>query len=424
MKRLLVWVLLIAVGTGMPLPAEVDPAQIQAWYDQGNAYMQQELFGTARKQFEKVLDAIPPQQRPATLQLVARCFYLEGKFQAAIITLKRAVLLAPTSDVTRQLLVLTMENVGEGEEARAWLARLDAEGPGELVVELGADPPEDEIRLHRDAANAEPPEPPSPHKTGAFRTSFSERSPLSEIDQYLERFHLSRKGLVESDPAQGSYDLASETFEVFAPDSYDPEKPAGLFVWVSPGNSGGLSRPENLKALSENNMIWIGANNSGNDRWHWYRTGLALDAAFNMAMLYNIDPQRVYIAGYSGGGRVASALAYLYPEVFTGGAFFYGSNYFRQVPVPTKPGAYWRAGFPTPPDGDLERMKREHSYVFVTGEHDFNREETKANSGMLLTDGFDHVTYIEIQGADHGYGLQGESFAKVIEALERRESGQ
>lgn len=424
MKRLLVLVLLFAVGTRMPLTAQVDPAQIQAWYDQGKAYMQQELFSTARKQFEKVLDAIPPQQRPATLQLVARCFYLEGKFQAAIVTLKRAVLLAPTSDVTRQLLVLTMENVGEGDEARAWLARLDAEGPGGLVVELGADPPEDEIRLHRDLAYAEPAEPPTPHRRGAFRTSFTERSPMSAIDQYLERFHLSRKGLVESDPAQGSYNLARETFEVFVPDSYDSERPSGLLVWISPANSGGLGRSENLKALAENNLIWIGANNSGNDRWHWYRTGLALDAAFNMAKLYNIDPARVFIAGYSGGGRVASALAYLYSEVFTGGAFFYGSNYFRQVPVPTKPGAYWRAGFPAPPDGDLERMKSEHSYVFVTGEHDFNREETKANSGILLTDGFEHVTYIEIQGADHGYGVQGESLARTLEALEKREASQ
>ena len=123
--------------------------------------------------------------------------------------LKRAVLLAPASDVTRQLLVLTMENVGEGDHARAWLDRLDAEGPGELIVELGADPPEDEIRLHRDAANAEPPEAPEPHKRGAFRTAFTDRAPLSSIDQYLERFHLSRKGLIESDPAQGSYDLVT-----------------------------------------------------------------------------------------------------------------------------------------------------------------------------------------------------------------------
>ena len=101
MTRSLLLACCLVFGIGEPLVAQVDPAQIQEWYDQGNAYMRQELFGTARKQFEKVLDATPPRQRPATLQLVARCFYLEGKFQAAIITLKRAVLLAPTSDESR-----------------------------------------------------------------------------------------------------------------------------------------------------------------------------------------------------------------------------------------------------------------------------------------------------------------------------------
>jgi len=419
MTRSLLLAFYLVFGMGEALAAQVEPAQIQEWYDRGNAYLRQELFGSARRQFEKVLDAVPPQQRPATLQLVARCFYLEGKFQAAIITLKRAVLLAPTSDVTRQLLVLTMENVGEGDDARAWLGRLDAEGPGGLAEELGADPPNDELQIHRDTANAVPPEPASPHKTGAFRTRFTKRSPLGTVDIYLDRFNFSRKGLVQSDPAQGNYDLASETFEVFVPESYDAEKPAGLLVWISPVSSGGLGRPENLKSLEAGNLIWIGANNSGNDRWHWYRTGLALDAASNMQELYSIDPERIYIAGYSGGGRVASALALLYPDVFRGGAYFFGSNYFRNVPVPDKPGAVWRAGFPPPAKDELESLKTEHSFVLLTGEHDFNRAETKANAGMYVQDQFQNVTYIEIPGADHGFGVEGEWLERVIEALDR-----
>jgi tetratricopeptide (TPR) repeat protein len=401
MTRSLLLACCLVFGIGEPLVAQVDPAQIQEWYDQGNAYMRQELFGTARKQFEKVLDATPPRQRPATLQLVARCFYLEGKFQAAIITLKRAVLLAPTSDVTRQLLVLTMENVEEGDDAR-----------------------EDELQLHRDTANAAPPEPAEPHKVGAFRTHFVEPSPSSTMDNYLDRFNYSRKALVQSDPAQGEYDLDAESFEVFVPESYNPDKPAGLLVWISPASSGGLSRPANLKVLEEENLIWIGANNSGNDRWHWYRTALALDAAHNMQQLYNIDPNRVYIAGYSGGGRVASALGLLYPEVFRGGAYFFGSNYFRPVPVPGKPGTMWRAGFPAPPDTDLERLKTRHSFVLITGEYDFNRDETKANAGMFVEDGFQRVTYIEIPGADHGYGVEGEWLAQVVKALDNPISAQ
>lgn len=398
--------------------SQVDAAQIQEWTLQGNQFLEQGLYASARREYQKVLDAIPPQQRPATLQRVARCFYLQGHFEAAIITLKRAALLAPTSNVTRQLLVVTMENDGRAAEAEAWLARLDGEGPAALAKELGADPPTDELQLHRDAGAAAPPELATPHRLGAFRTRFTERSPLSSVETYRDRYDRSREAMVQYDPAEGHYDLASESFEVFVPDNYSPEKPAGLLVWISPANSGGLGRPGNLKVLAEENLIWIGANNSGNDRWHWYRTGLALDAANNMQKLYNIDPERIYIAGYSGGGRVASSLALLYPEVFSGGAYFFGCNYFRQVDVPDKPGAYWRPGFPRPPKSVLAPLKKQHRFVLITGEHDFNRDETAAYFEEYKRDRFENVTYLEIPGADHGFGLEGEWLAQVVEALD------
>jgi len=418
MRKLLLLALLLGISPSGPLSSQVEPAQIQEWYMQANQFLEQGLYASARREYQRVLDAIPPQQRPATLQRMARCYYLQGHLEAAIVTLKRAALLAPTSDVTRQLLVVTMENDGRAEEARAWLARLDSEGPAALADELGADPPLDELQLHRDAAAATPPEPATPHHIGTFRTAFTERSPFSSVAIYQDRYKLSREGMVQSDPAEGNYDLASESFEVFVPDTYDPEKPSGLLVWISPANSGGLARPGNLDVLSEENLIWIGANNSGNDRWHWYRTGLALDAAYNMQKLYNIDPERIYIAGYSGGGRVASSLAFLYPEVFQGGAYFFGCNYFRKVNVPEKPGAYWRAGFPPPPDGDLPQLKKDHRFVLITGEHDFNRDETAAYFDEYKRDRFKNVTYIEIPEADHGFGVEGEWLKQVVKALD------
>ena len=137
-----------------------------------------------------------------------------------------------------------------------------------------------------------------------------------------------------------------------------------------------------------------------------------------MQRLYNIDPDRVYIAGYSGGGRVASSLALLYPEVFRGGAFFFGSNYFRKVEVPGQPGAFWRAGFPAPAKGSMAKLRKEHHFVLIAGEHDFNREETEAYSTEYRRDRFKNVTYLEIPGADHDYGVHGEWLKRVLEALD------
>ena len=417
MRQLSIFALLLAVLQSGLLYAQPDRGQVQSWLEQGDQFLAEGLFESARREYDKVLDAIPPQQRPAILQKIARCFYQQGKVTAATVALKRAVLLAPHSDVTRQILRVTMESDGQGEEAREWLARLDREGPWGLAIELGADPPEDELQLHRSKASTKPPEPAIPHRVGAFRTAFSERNPLSSMDTYRERFNLSRETIVQTDPAEGDYNLAAESFEVFVPETYEPSSPAGLFVWISPANSGELGRPDNKQVLADEKLIWIGANNSGNDRWHWYRAGLALDAAHNMQKLYNIDPDRIFIAGYSGGGRVASSIAMLYPEVYSGGAFFYGSNYFREVEVPDQPGAFWRPAFPAPSKKSLDNLRKNHRFVLITGEHDFNRDETEANSREYKRDRFRNVTYIEIPGADHGYGVRGEWLKRVAEAL-------
>jgi dienelactone hydrolase len=418
MRNLSILALLVTLFHSGHLCAQSDRDQIQTWLEQGDRFLSQDLYESARREYQKVLDAIPPQQRPAILQKVARCFYLQGKLNAAVIALKRAVLLAPNSDVTRQLLTVTMENAGQGAEARDWLARLDRDGPGKLAVELGADPPQDELQLHRASASSQPPQLATPHRVGTFSTRFSERSPLGAMRIYRERFQRKRAAIVQTDPAEGNYDLANESFEVFVPDSYNPDEPAALLVWISPANSGKLRRADNKQVLADANTIWVGANNSGNDRWHWYRTNLALDAAFNMQRLYNIDPDRVYIAGYSGGGRVASSLALLYPEVFRGGAFFFGSNYFRKVEVPGQPGAFWRAGFPAPAKGSMAKLRKEHHFVLIAGEHDFNREETEAYSTEYRRDRFKNVTYLEIPGADHDYGVHGEWLKRVLEALD------
>ena len=423
MNRSSTTAVLLALWFAPVVWAQPEPQEIQEWYEQGNLYLEQGLYATAQKEFRKVVRAIPPQQRPATLQLLARSYYLQGNLEAAIVSLKRAALLAPRSNATRQLLLTTMENADRRDEATAWLDRLNREGAGVLAKELGADLPADELELHRFGATQPEPELAAPHERGAFRARFSERSPLSSIEIYQDRYEMSRVSILASDPAGGDYDLAAESFEVFVPETYDPEQPFGLLVWISPASSGGLSRPDNLELLAEKRLIWVGANNSGNDRWHWYRTGLALDAAHNMQRLYNIDPGRIYISGYSGGGRVASSLGFLFPEVFRGGAYFFGCNYIRNVAVPGKPGAYWRAGFPAPPNGDLRRIKKEHRFVLVTGERDFNRDETEAYFGEYKRDRFKHVTYIEIPEADHGYGVRGKWLAKVVEALDEAIEG-
>ena len=53
------------------------------------------------------------------------------------------------------------------------------------------------------------------------------------------------------------------SWQVYVPETYSPDKPAGLVIYISPSNSGVL--PEAWSAtLKDQNLIWVSANNSGN----------------------------------------------------------------------------------------------------------------------------------------------------------------
>jgi pimeloyl-ACP methyl ester carboxylesterase len=105
---------------------------------------------------------------------------------------------------------------------------------------------------------------------------------------------------------------------------------------------------------------------------------LALDAAYNMKKRYNIDTKRVYIAGHSGGGRVATQVAMHYSDVFKGGVFIVGCNYWESTKIPSRPSSHWPPGMLKPRSKLLALAKYEGRYVFLTGDKDFNCEETKA----------------------------------------------
>ena len=116
---------------------------------------------------------------------------------------------------------------------------------------------------------------------------------------------------------------------------------------------------------------------SGNTRLPWNRVGLALDAAYNAARYYEIDPERVYVGGYSGGGRIATALTLFYPEVFRGGLFVYGVDFYRRISVPDRPGSDWLPWFPVPPKATLSQLRDDSRLVLLTGDRDFNRLQTE-----------------------------------------------
>ena len=169
---------------------------------------------------------------------------------------------------------------------------------------------------------------------------------------------------------------------LYVPDSYDPGSPAGLLVFISPTDSGRMPG-RYRQVLDDNNLIWIGANQSGNRVRVARRISLALLATALADSNYRIDPSRVYVSGFSGGGRTASAIAPEYAQLFSGAIYICGVN-------------TWDGRKPK-----LMDRVRDNRYVFLTGSKDFNRSETRRVHRAYRRAGVDNVMLLEVAGMDH-----------------------
>lgn len=236
-------------------------------------------------------------------------------------------------------------------------------------------------------------------RTGEFQVRFAQRSPESAAAKLAKRLGWPLRALKEKG-MEIEYDLEKESFETYVPADYDGSRPYGLFVWISASPSGKVHKPW-VEILDKRHLIWIGANNAGNARAVLPRLGLALDAVHNMKSKYSIDPQRIYVSGASGGGRCASIVGVCWPDVFSGGFYMIGCDYFRDLPT-GEPNKFWVRSYLTPATALLTKAKRDSYHVLLTGETDMNRPQTKANYELgFQKDGFQHVAYVEVPAMGH-----------------------
>ena len=147
-------------------------------------------------------------------------------------------------------------------------------------------------------------------------------------------------------------------WQIYIPKSYSNDSPAGVVVYVSPSSSGAIPRGW-ASVLDSHNLIWISANQSGNRVLAPRRVLKAILGLEVVRQRYTIDEGRIYIAGFSGGGKVASMIATDFATTFDGGIFICGVEFWQQD---------------EPPHIEAIRSNR---YVFLTGERDQSLESTK-----------------------------------------------
>ena len=155
-------------------------------------------------------------------------------------------------------------------------------------------------------------------------------------------------------------DLAQESFALYVP-AHEPPQGYGLVVFVLPWDAARL--PDGWgPVLDEKGLIFVSAARSGNDQSAvGRREPLAVLAEQNVEHRYRIDSQRIYVAGFSGGSRVALRLALAYPDLFRGAILNASSD-----PIGT-------ATVELPPKDLFLQFQEQGHFVYVTGDRDTAR---------------------------------------------------
>ncbi len=225
-------------------------------------------------------------------------------------------------------------------------------------------------------------------RKGYYTFTMSEFSPYTEEepDQYLKNLPVS----------------------VYVPETYNKEKPAGLMIYIL----GAYPSQEYKKVMDKKNMIWAGINCYSfnlNDilMGKAPHEVFTLGMVYNMMKRYNIDPSRIYMAGFSWGGRLTGSILHRYPNIFKGGIASGGCD--------SHLGKSGKRGF----IDSFNYAQQKTAIVVSAGDYDYNRDEAYNMATLFRRQMFRSVHYMQEPGKGH-VELSGANFEKALQMLDAR----
>ncbi len=156
------------------------------------------------------------------------------------------------------------------------------------------------------------------------------------------------------------------TYALFLPPDYDQGKPCPLLILFDPRGSGLL--PVNLfnSEAGKNGFIIAGSNNSRNGMDFEQTTAIYRKMLADITQRFNIEKKAIYLSGFSGGSRVAGAVAIT--EAGIAGVVGCGAGLPAINRNPVGP----------------------FSYLAVVGNQDFNYTEIRQLDAMLESAHYQH----------------------------------
>ena len=196
----------VAGGATAPvaITLEVDgDAVVKRWLSEANQHTGRRASGGGAGLLRAGADRSPRAARPRRCSKRWRwAHFLQGDVDAAVKALQRAILAGAGSHLGRELLVAVLTEDGRFDEADAWLALLDSQGPTAAA---------------RAAFGTEIPSGPlDGSMLGRFRAALQNASPHSAIDLLLERIGSAEELGVDPDRP---WSPQGETVELYVPDA-------------------------------------------------------------------------------------------------------------------------------------------------------------------------------------------------------------
>lgn len=229
-----------------------------------------------------------------------------------------------------------------------------------------------------------------PFQAGSSDVVFEKSPAYCDADELKARFR------IKDDPPP--YDVAKEKFRLIVPKSYAHSAKWGLLVYVNAGDDPGLPG-EYEPVLEKHKLLAVAPYTSGNGRNPYDRFRMAIDANVNLQKRFNIDPKRVYVSGFSGGGRIASMLSLAYADIFSGGIPLCGTEFY--LDIPSEPGRLWQRTF-IPVNEAIKIAKTSGRFALMTGEKDMNLKNTRAVYEFgFKKEGYKHAQVFEVPGMGH-----------------------
>jgi dienelactone hydrolase len=223
-------------------------------------------------------------------------------------------------------------------------------------------------------------------------------SPLAADD--LARFVQARDRRLAPEPL-----AEDERINLFIPDRPPPQG-YGLIVFVHAGDEFFLPH-DWRRELSRRGLIFATLIKAGNDADVFgRRIPLVLHAYRHVLDHYPVDEARVYVSGFSGGGRLAQRVALGYPDVFSGSLQFAGSVVIGENLMP-------------PPPAELMTLFQSRTrVVMATGNLDRpNRRNDELSRDRMAELCVAGVSMLSLPGLEH-WTPDGRGLSKALELLE------